>query len=159
MKRTTRRWPRLLGLAVPFAAAVTLGLSLDAEASPRDAAGVVGRLTLPFAARWGEALLPAGDYSFTIDSLGGRHFLLIQGSAGALVAPGFLTAGPEAPDVPEESALIAVRQRGSYTVRALRLSAEGLWLTLSFPLPAAASNRARSAPALLQRVPVQLREP
>jgi hypothetical protein len=29
-----------------------------------------GRFTLPFQARWGQATLPAGDYSFTLDSVG-----------------------------------------------------------------------------------------
>jgi hypothetical protein len=28
-----------------------------------------GKFTLPFEARWGQATLPAGDYSFTLDSV------------------------------------------------------------------------------------------
>ncbi len=159
MERKMRRQPWLLGLAVPFLAAVAFGVSLDAEASPRIAWGVVGRLTLPFAARWGETLLPAGDYSFAFDSLGGRRLLLVRGGAAALIAPGLVTADRQEPDAPEGSALITVRQRGSYTVRTLRLSVEGLRLILSFPLPEAPSSRARRTPALLQRVPVRLLEP
>jgi hypothetical protein len=31
---------------------------------------IQGKFTLPFSARWGKATLPAGDYSFALDSVG-----------------------------------------------------------------------------------------
>ncbi len=159
MSKRTGKWSRLLVPAAPLVVTAVLGVLSDAEAGPRGAAAVAGRLTLPFAARWGEATLPAGDYSFTLDSLGSRHLFRLRGADGALLAPGALNADPGARAEPDESALVAVRRQGRYTVHALRLVAAGLQLTLSFPTGEAVPDRRRRLPILLQRVPVQLVEP
>ena len=38
-----------------------------------------GQFTLPFEARWGQAILPAGDYSFTVDqTLGAAVITLLR---------------------------------------------------------------------------------
>ena len=53
------RWPVLVVLAI-LAGALSAGM-----ASARDYAG---SFTLPFATQWGSTTLPAGDYSFRIDT-------------------------------------------------------------------------------------------
>jgi len=50
-----------------------LGLALLAacfNAGNSSAQAFQGKFTLPFEARWGQATLPAGDYSFTLDGVG-----------------------------------------------------------------------------------------
>jgi len=50
-----------------------LGLALLAtcfNAGNANAQAVQGKFTLTFAARWGQVILPAGDYSFSMDSVG-----------------------------------------------------------------------------------------
>jgi hypothetical protein len=43
-----------------------------------------GKFTLPFSARWGKAILPAGDYSFTLDSVDTTCMLRVyRGKNGA----------------------------------------------------------------------------
>ena len=38
-----------------------------------------GKFTLPFEARWGPAVLPAGDYTFTIPSLASPYVIYVRG--------------------------------------------------------------------------------
>ena len=66
---------RFLGLAV-LAACFNAGLA--------SAQVFQGKFTLPFEARWGKATLPAGDYSFALDSASGQGMLhLYRGKNGA----------------------------------------------------------------------------
>ncbi len=51
---------RLLGLAL---------LAVCFNAGHASAQVFQGKFTLPFEARWGQAILPAGDYSFRLDSV------------------------------------------------------------------------------------------
>jgi hypothetical protein len=47
-----------------------------------------GKFTLPFSARWGKATLPAGDYSFTLDSVGTTCMLRVyRGRNGVGMIP------------------------------------------------------------------------
>jgi len=52
---------RFLGLAL---------LAICFNAGNANAQAVQGKFTLTFAARWGQVILPAGDYSFSMDSVG-----------------------------------------------------------------------------------------
>jgi hypothetical protein len=70
----TSKLLRFLGLAV-----------LAACLNPGRASAQVfqGKFTLPFAARWGQATLPAGDYSFTLDGASGVSMLRVyRGRSG-----------------------------------------------------------------------------
>ena len=89
---------------------------------------VTGQFTLPFAANWGIATLPAGDYTFTLDhtSLEGMIKLYQGTKAVALIkCQGF---NPYA-DRTGGSALIVTADRagGSPTVRSLRLAEAGVF--------------------------------
>jgi len=48
-------------------------LAAGFSAKPATAQELEGRFTLPSAARWGFATLPAGDYSFTLDQFAARR--------------------------------------------------------------------------------------
>jgi hypothetical protein len=86
---------------------------------------VAGQFTLPFAANWGIATLPAGDYTFTLNhaSLEGT-IKLYQGTKGVALIK---CQGYDHTDRTGGSALI-VRPHGaggSPTVRSLRLAEAG----------------------------------
>jgi hypothetical protein len=88
---------------------------------------VTGQFTLPFAARWGMATLPAGDYSFKLDhSTVDGTLELYQGTKGvALIkSQGY---NPNH-DRTGSSALIVTRDNAgsSRTVSALRLAPAGM---------------------------------
>jgi hypothetical protein len=87
---------------------------------------VTGRFTLPFAANWGIATLPAGDYTFKLDhaSLEGT-ITLYQGTQGVALIK---CQGYDHADRTGGSALIVTSDRagGSPTVRSLRLAEAGV---------------------------------
>ncbi|HME00900.1 MAG TPA: hypothetical protein VKM93_26765 [Terriglobia bacterium] len=74
----TSKLLRLLGLAL---------LAACLNAGHASAQVFQGKFTLPFQARWGEAALPAGDYSFALDSTTGACTLRLyrQGKGVALI--------------------------------------------------------------------------
>jgi hypothetical protein len=79
------------------------------------------KFTLPFEARWGPAILPAGEYSLSVESTNLSGFVIVrrepQGDAVALVR----ADSWEQADFPDHSKLV-VEQRGEKaTVRAMYL--------------------------------------
>ena len=91
-----------------------------------------GKFTLPFDARWGQAILPAGDYSFRLDKAQSAGTVrLFQGNKGVglIHAQAYdkKTGGPDA--------LMVVRGKTVNTVRELRLPEIGIVLIYS-PGPA-----------------------
>src|SRR5208337_3582110 len=89
-----------------------------------------GKFTLPFEARWGTAVLPAGDYSFRLDPSQNPCIALVrQGTRG--VAFVMADGGASKGEVAGSSALIAVASAGSYRIRALRLAEAGVVLEYS----------------------------
>ena len=75
--------------AVPF---LMLGLLISLLwPGLANAAPLYGRFTLPYEVRWGQAVLPAGDYLLGFQEFGGRVFVLIRdaksGKDIALLAP------------------------------------------------------------------------
>ena len=84
-----------------------------------------GKFTLPFEARWGQATLPAGDYSFKLDkSQSSSTIQLLQGN----VTVGFVKS--QAYDVKRsgENSFIVVRTRTGKSVSELRLPEIGVVL-------------------------------
>jgi len=83
-----------------------------------------GKFTLPFEARWGQATLPAGDYSFTLDSVGPTCALRIyRGRQGV----GMIMAQAQDKNNTGRAELTVVRG----TVRALELPEIGIVLQYS----------------------------
>lgn len=110
-----------------------------------------GTFTLPFETRWGIAILPAGDYSFTLSSLATPQLIRVTGQGGTALV---MTSGGVSERKPaEHSALIVVRHEGRARVRALYL--EHLGLTFNYVPPKAERYVLAQAPELIQRLPVR----
>jgi hypothetical protein len=76
-------WARHLKLLAKFGVAA---LALGALATSGKAQNAFqGKFTLPFETHWGGATLPAGDYTFTMESASSPYTLYIQGRAGAII--------------------------------------------------------------------------
>jgi hypothetical protein len=109
-----------------------------------------GKFTLPFEARWGTAVLPAGDYSLRVNASQEPRILSVsQGRQGVAF---ILTSNTTWGEVAGSSALIAVRSAGSYRIRALRLAEAGV--VLEYMPPKAERQLLAQQPVLFQRVPV-----
>jgi len=73
-------WARHLKLVTKLGVAA---LALGALATGGNSQTVYqGKFTLPFETRWGSATLPAGDYTFTMESASSPYRLYIHGQAG-----------------------------------------------------------------------------
>ena len=107
-------WLRVLVLA-GFVACLTGGV-----ASAQD---FKGSFTLPFEARWGSAILPAGDYTFKMDMVRAPFLAQIYGKDGSVLV---LAQSVTDRANPAQSELILVPRAGKYTVRALNLAGVGL---------------------------------
>jgi hypothetical protein len=107
---------RNLGLALA-GALVCAGLA--------SAQGYVGKFTLPFEARWGQATLPAGDYNFTMDTVNGPARIKIsRGTKGVAL----ILSQAWSPVSAGRDALEIVRNSNGNTVRDLNLPEVGLAL-------------------------------
>jgi hypothetical protein len=125
-------------------------LAAGLSASLASAQEYEGKFTLPYEARWGKAVLPAGDYSFRVNPSRDSCITLVsQGRRGvALILTSKTTRG----EVAGSSALITVRSPGSYRIRALRLAEAGM--VLEYMPPKAERQLVAQQPVLFQRVPV-----
>jgi hypothetical protein len=109
-----------------------------------------GKFTLPFEARWGKAVLPAGDYSFRVNPSHEPCIALV--SQGRQYVAFITTNNEPRGEVAGSSALIAVRSAGSFRIRALRLAEAGV--VLEYMPPKAERQMLAQLPVLYQRVPV-----
>ncbi|MFZ0964510.1 MAG: hypothetical protein WAO35_26905 [Terriglobia bacterium] len=101
-----------------------LGLALLAacfNAGPASAQVFQGKFTLPFAARWGQTTLPAGDYSFTLDSANANCTVRLYNENGGVA---MVLAQVQDKSDAGRAALTVVRG----TVRALSLPEIGIIL-------------------------------
>jgi hypothetical protein len=142
---------RSFKLVAPLGLALLAGCFTANLASAQEA--FKGSFTLPFEARWGTVVLPAGEYSFTLDRgvVGGRVTITTEDRQAA----GFvLNQGVYDRQTIDHSELILVRDGGNYTVRALRLEDRGL--TLEYSVPMTEGQLITQAPQLLERIPVAM---
>jgi hypothetical protein len=135
--------PRILGLAA---------LVICCSAALASAEMIHGTFTLPFEARWGQAVLSPGNYSFSVDSSGSARLVTsFQGTSnrdeGAVLPQGYTDQ-----QTLDRSELLLVRSGGNYTIRALRLAPEGI--TINYSVPKGERQMIVQAPQLLQRIPV-----
>jgi hypothetical protein len=110
-----------------------------------------GKFTLPFEAHWGGLTLPAGDYSFQLNSSGhGSDMIVVLQGTRKL---GFVMseAYNQAPQS-EQSELIVTRSSGR--ARIVALHAGELGTDFYYHLPKAEGRLIASAPELIQRIPV-----
>jgi hypothetical protein len=109
-----------------------------------------GKFTLPFEARWGADVLPAGDYTFDLNVAKQPCIVTVrQGDRSmALAMANFVERGATS----GHSALITVRTGGKYQIWTLHLAEAGLTLDYT-PLKPERPILAQ-APQLIRRVPV-----
>jgi len=89
-----------------------------------------GKFTLPFSARWGGLLLPAGDYSFKVDSLSGIGMVSVLHDGkilGSVMVGSVSYFGP-----PDKSNLVAIPTGDAYRVTVLHVQDE---CAIEFPIP------------------------
>jgi hypothetical protein len=109
-----------------------------------------GNFTLPFDAQWGRATLPAGDYSFVLDSVNGPCIIRVeQGKRSVAMV---MAQSNDVSKPSNHSALIVTRSGGRARIRALHLAELGT--DLYYGAPKAEAWEMASAPALIQRIPV-----
>jgi hypothetical protein len=89
-----------------------------------------GKFTLPFSARWGGLLLPAGDYSFKVDSLSGLGLVSVLHDGKILGSVMIGSVSYFAP--PDKSNLVAIPTGDAYRVTALHVQDE---CVIEFQIP------------------------
>jgi hypothetical protein len=124
---------------VPLALCLSAGLGKAQNAYQ-------GKFSLPFEVRWQNAVLPAGDYTFTMPSARVPYTMFIRGEGKSVI---ILAVSGNERTVSEKSELTLVKIGDSYVVRSLEAGQIGLDIDYS-----AGSRRATHT--ALVRVPVEL---
>jgi hypothetical protein len=135
-------WLKVLILTI-FVACLSAGLASAQDYS--------GKFTLPFEVQWGSATLPAGEYSFRIDTAAAPYVAKIYGKdSGVLIlAKTFSNAS-----APERSELIIGRSEGKRTVHALCLRELGVVFSYGKSQPQQMTLAQVTFPVLLRRASV-----
>jgi hypothetical protein len=141
---------RSFKLVTPLALALLAACSTANLASAREA--YAGTFTLSVEARWGNMVLPPGDYSFTLDQGTNTGIVCIRGRSGYLGV--ILNQGTDAQQTFARSELILVRSGENYTIRALRLAELGT--AYEYAVPKTGKQLIVQAPQLLERIPVSM---
>jgi hypothetical protein len=124
---------------------VPLALCLSAGAGKAQNA-YEGKFTLPFKARWQNAVLPAGDYTISMHSAAAPYTMFVRGAGKSVIIMG--VSGNEK-TISEKSALMVIKLGDSYVVRSLEAGEMGLDIDYSI----GSSHALRTA---MVRVPVEL---
>ncbi len=110
-----------------------------------------GEFDLPCPAKWGVADLPAGHYTFVLDSTAKQGRLIIR---GAKTAPFIQATEVDDHQAVDRSELVMVRTGGIGIVRAMRLAGYGI--TFYYKVPDSVKLLADKQPQLLQRAPIAI---
>jgi len=105
--------------------------TLGFTAAFADAQARQGKFKLPVEAHWGLAVLPPGDYTFTLDHATANGMIIVRGQGKAAIIPA--TAGISLSKITEQSELVLVNRDGRRTVRSMYLGHLGL--TLQYRVP------------------------
>jgi hypothetical protein len=140
---------RLACISVALIAVSGAGNGASAQSAYR------GKFDLPFEARWGQTVLPPGQYSFALDRNAVGGMVRVRGEGGAEIQYVMSDGGRDQQRV-SRSELILVRDGGVLRISSMRLAGPGL--VLEYPLPARETTVLAQAPVLIQSVPVSLGE-
>jgi hypothetical protein len=132
-------WLKVMVLSI-FLACLSAGL-----ASAQD---YKGKFTLPFEVQWGSATLPAGEYSFRIDTASAPYVAKIHGADSGVIVLARTVSNASAP---ERSELIIGRSHGKPTVRALCLRELGVVFSYGKSQPQQMTLAQVTFPVLLRR--------
>jgi len=140
--------------AFTLAALASVGIFARA-ANAQQAVVKDAHFTLPFAAFWEDTLLRPGDYSLSVARVSnGRDALYRVTFAGDGKKTSILAVRPPGPQVDKESMLVAVRNGGEFSIRAMHLPKADL--VLIFPAPRNEKTLLGRVPELIQNVPIQI---
>lgn len=113
------------------------------------APATTGEFTLPFEVHWGKAILPPGDYSFTVANAGTATLITIRGKKQSAFV---MTASTADCNSCGSSALLILRTGKERSVQALRLAKLGV--VLYYSPRRGVEELIAQAPKTLERVPV-----
>jgi hypothetical protein len=103
-----------------------------------------GKFTLPFEAHWAGAVLPAGDYTFSIPSGNTPYLLYVRGEGKTAI---IMAAGTDTKMISDHSQLTIVNRGGNQAIT--QLEAGQLGLAFDYSIPKMKKNlEARSHPAV-----------
>jgi hypothetical protein len=126
-----------------FVYATLLALSaLSFAPTPASAQEARGSFTLTHEVRWQNAVVPAGEYTFSVESRGPAELLVLTKVTGK--GAGFIVLTPEveAATFSEHSALVLVKRAGNSYVSSMSLPEYGI--TLNFTVPAETREMAQA---------------
>jgi len=109
---------------------VALALVLSASVGKSQEARYEGTFTLPFEVRWGNATLPAGDYTLRVDDVYASRIIYIQGEGKSIMVPAGV---PDQREISNHSQLDLVETAHGYAVRSLEAGQLGLSLDYAVP--------------------------
>ncbi len=117
--KTKRSFTLIKTLVLALAALYGFASSASAQSAIR------GEFTLPSEIVWGQAVLPAGDYSFNLPSTRAPEIIQIRGEGKSVLIMAQATS-----DLPasSDSALVLVRNGDRSVVSSLRLAPLGITL-------------------------------
>jgi hypothetical protein len=129
----------------------TLGLiAVCASASVASAQNAFkGKFTLPEDVRWGNASLPAGDYTMSVKSIGLPVLVTLEGSNGGTF---IMTGVTDKRDLGGSSNLTIERRNGDRFVSKLYLADFGMELKYQVPSQAKGERELAQGPASTEQV-------
>jgi hypothetical protein len=129
--------------------ALVLAASLTASFASARQGDFLGHFTLTSETRWGQAVLPAGRYTFELDLT--HDLITVRGQHRAAM---IMSATHDTDTRVKLSALILVSRRGKATVRALQLARDNV--VLLYAVPKETREELAQGPTMIQRVPVTI---
>lgn len=131
---------------------VLLGAALCSSASLASAQSAIkGEFTLPTEVRWGQAVLPAGQYSFDLQSIRAPEVIHVRGEGKNVLV---MASGESALPSTTDSALVLAQNGATNVVRSLRLAPLGM--TLHYTPHKGEVQSVAMATGSTQRIPVRV---
>ena len=136
-------------LTTVLGACLFLGL-----ANAQQMTDAVGKFTLPFEAKWGRAVLPAGEYSFTISHVAGSPELLEVRTGSKAVALVTASSVRES-NRSNDNTLVTIRNGDQHSIQSLKLGSIGETFVYAAPKGVKPSLIAQG-PRLVERIPITI---
>jgi hypothetical protein len=143
---TIRSWR-----GVGFLALALLVMAL-APASASAQSVFKGHFTLPVETVWGSAILPAGEYSFTMESLASPYTITVRGENNTAMIN--VTGGIKQHEGTGQSVLVIARRNGRAAVN--RVYLEPLGTTFYYGPEKGESRFLAEGPNLMERLPLTI---
>jgi hypothetical protein len=113
-----------------------------------------GKFNLPVESQWGRALLPAGEYSFTLDHARPDGMFIVHGNGTSFIIP--VMRGISTGKTSRDSSLLLVTAGSTPTIRSVYLGHLGM--TAYFPAQRSKQSIVAQAPKLVQHIQISQRE-